>query len=58
MQVAAQIIGVICILFGIFYVPIARRHVRETGAVMQATVFQFNILPFILGIALIIYGKL
>ena len=58
MMIAAQIIGVLFLLFWLLHFPIARRHARSAGSVQHATVFQFNILPFIIGIVLILYGSL
>jgi len=58
MIIAAKIIGVVLLLLWLFYIPVARRYTRTAGSVMHATVFQYNILPFITGVGLIVSGNL
>ncbi len=58
MAIAARIIGSILLLLWLYYIRVARMHVQTHGQVMYATIFQFNILPFIVGISLLLFGNL
>ena len=58
MTIAAKIIGVILLLFWLFFIPVARRYTRIAGSVMYSTVFQYHVLPFIVGVLLILSGNL
>jgi len=49
----ANIIGVVLLLVGLYYLAGARRLVRRQGTIMFPTVSQYNILPFLIGIALL-----
>ena len=58
MAIAAKIIGCILLLSWLFFIPVARRYTRTAGSVMYSTVFQYQILPFIVGVGLIVFGNL
>jgi len=58
MEIAARIIGVFLLLIWIFYISVARKTLRTRDSLLITTIFQFNILPFIVGFALIYTGKL
>jgi len=58
MELLARILGVLFLIFWLFYIPASRRTIRMNGSILHATIFQYNILPFIIGIALVISGKL
>jgi len=58
MEITAKIIGVLFLILWLFFIPVSRRTFRMNGTMTQPTVFQFNILPFIVGVALILSGKL
>jgi hypothetical protein len=42
----------------LFFLPIGRRTMMQQGRLMYATVFQYNVLPFLTGLGLIISGNL
>lgn len=46
--------GVLCVLFGIAMLRPGRRLMHESGNIMEATVFQYNVLPLCLGAALVV----
>ena len=58
MVIAAIIIGVILLLAWLIWIPVTRRVMRIQGRITHAPVFQYNILPFIVGTGLIFSGNL
>jgi hypothetical protein len=58
MIITARIIGAILLVLWLVFIPVIRRLIRAQGQVMHSTVFQFNILPFIVGVGLIASGNL
>ena len=58
MEIAAKIIGIILLVLWVFLIPVTKRAFRINGKITQPSVFQFNILPFIAGVALVLSGKL
>ena len=57
MAIAAIIIGIILLLAWLTFIPVTRRVMRIQSRITHATVFQYNILPFIVGINLILSGN-
>jgi hypothetical protein len=58
MHIAAEILGGILLLAWLVFLPIGRQTMMRQGKVMNATVFQYNVLPFLTGLGLIISGNL
>ena len=58
MEAVARIIGVLVLILWAFFIPVARYVMRRQGTLMHATIFQWNILPFITGVALLLSGNL
>ena len=58
MAIVARIIGGILLVLWLFFIRIARMHIRKHRQVMRATVFQYNILPVIVAISLLVSGNL
>ena len=58
MNIIPILIGVALLMLWVYFLLVGIKTIRIQGSVMQATVFQFNILPFIVGISLIITGSL
>lgn len=58
LTIIARVLGGILLLVWLIHIPIGRSYFRQAGAVMYATVFQWHILPFIVGTGLIISGSL
>jgi uncharacterized membrane protein len=58
MDIVANIIGGLLVLFWLVHIPIGRRTARAHGGLMYATVFQFNVLPLIVAIGLFLSGNL
>ena len=58
MQLVANIIAGLLILFWLVHLPIGRRTAHAQGGLMYATVFQFNVLPLIVAIGLFLSGNL
>lgn len=63
METVARIIGGLFILMWLVFIPVNRYYVRAKGVHadlkrLKGSVFQFNILPFLMGVALISTGNL
>ncbi len=58
MTLAARVIGGLLLLVWLYFIPVGRKVMMAQGQMMHATVFQFNILPFIVGMSLIVSGSL
>lgn len=58
MVTAARVIGGLLLLGWLYFIPVGRKVMMAQGQMMHATVFQFNILPFIVGMSLIVSGSL
>lgn len=56
--IIAKVLGVILLIAWLIHIPVGRYWFRRRGGLMYATVFQWHILPFIIGIGLIISGSL
>ena len=55
MQSLQLVVGIILIVAGIGYIPVSRSTARHFGSITFATVFQFNLLPIMCGIGLIVF---
>jgi len=58
MAMIAQVLGGIVLLLWLFFIPVGRNYIRSHGSVMYATVFQYHVLPLVVGIGLLISGNL
>ena len=58
MMITARVIGVLLLAFWISYFPIVCRYVRSHGSILDSTLLQFNILPFTVGCALLVTGRM
>ena len=58
MVVIGQVLGAIILLLWLLFIPVGRNYIRSHGSVMYATVFQYHVLPLIVGIGLLISGNL
>jgi hypothetical protein len=56
--IISKVLGVILLLAWLIYIPIGRYWFRRRGGLMYATLFQWHILPFIIGVGLIASGNL
>lgn len=56
--IIAKVIGIILILLWLVFIPVGRYWFRRMRGLMYATVFQWHILPFVVGVGLIASGKL
>ena len=56
--ITAKALGFILLLAWLVYIPVGRYWFSRRGGLVYATVFQWHILPFIVGIGLIISGSL
>ena len=56
--IIAKVLGIILLLAWLVYIPVGRYWFHRRRSLMYATVFQWHILPFIVGIGLIISGSL
>lgn len=56
--IIAKVLGVILLIAWLIHIPVGRYWFRRRGDLMYATVFQWHILPFIIGTGLIISGSL
>lgn len=54
----ARIVGLLLLVFWIVFLPLTKKYVRERGSIAHATVFQWNVLPMLVGIGMIISSKL
>jgi hypothetical protein len=57
-RITAIVLGVVLLLGWILYIPVGRHWFRRRGGLMYATVFQWHILPFIIGVGLVVSGNL
>jgi hypothetical protein len=57
-SIIAKVLGVILLLFWLVFIPVGRYWFRRMRGLMYATVFQWHILPFIVGVGLIASGKI
>ena len=57
-MIVARIFGVILLLIWLYFICHARHYLRQRGSVHPSTVFQYNILPFIVGVSLIVTGNI
>lgn len=55
--ILAKVLGVILLLAWLILIPVGRYWFRRRGGLMYATVFQWHILPFIIGVGLIASGN-
>ena len=56
--IIAKALGIILLLLWLIFIPVGRYWFRQMQGLMYATVFQWHILPFIIGVGLIASGKL
>lgn len=56
--IIAKVLGVVLLLLWLVFIPVGRHWFRRMRGLMYATVFQWHILPFIVGVGLIISGNL
>ncbi len=57
MIVIGQVLGAIILLLWLLLISVGRNYIRTHGSVMYATVFQYHILPLVVGIGLLISGN-
>ena len=57
-MIIAKILGVVLLVFWVCFIPVGRHWCRRLGGLMYATVFQWHVLPFIVGVGLIISGSI
>lgn len=57
-SIIAKVVGVILLPFWLVFIPVGRYWFRRMRGLMYATVFQWHILPFIVGVGLIASGKI
>jgi len=55
--IIARVLGVILLLAWLVYIPVGRHWFRRSGGLMYATIFQWHILPFIIGTGLLASGN-
>jgi hypothetical protein len=53
MSTACLVIGITLLCLWAVYLPITRVYVRQYGNIMLPTLFQYNFIPFIVGVAMI-----
>jgi len=58
MVIIGQVLGGMILLLWLFLIPVGRNYIRSHGSVMYATVFQYHVLPLVVGIGLLISGNL
>jgi hypothetical protein len=58
LPVVSRVLGSLLLLAWLIFIPIGRFHVSWMRGVMPSTLFLFHILPFILGMGLVISGSL
>lgn len=58
MVLIGQVLGGIILLLWLLLISAGRNFIRSHGSVMYATVFQYHILPLVVGIGLLISGNL
>jgi len=56
--IIAKVLGILLLLLWLVFIPLGRYWFRRMRGLMYATVFQWHILPFIVGVGLITSGKL
>lgn len=58
LPVVSRVLGGLLLLAWLFFIPIGRSYFIRLRGLMHATVFQWHILPFIVGMGLVISGSL
>lgn len=54
----SRVLGSLLLIAWLIFLPVGRYYFRKMRGLMYATVFQWHILPFIVGVGLIASGKL
>ena len=56
-ELVARVLGGVLLLVWLVCLPFTRRACRQRGSLLHSTIFQFCILPFIVGVGLVISGN-